>query len=329
MTMLLQSGLIMKKRVAVTKVLVTGGAGYVGSVLAPMLLKQGYSVRVLDNLLCQRSNLLTDFVYGGLEFIKGDIRDAQVVRRALEGGEYIVHLAAIVGEPACRKNVTLCRDVNTGGSRLINKLRRPEQKLIFVSTTSIYGDADGALCAEDAPLKTDTDYAVSKFEAEKDIQIKGNYVIFRFATAFGISPRLRLDLLPNDLTYQAVHMKRIMIHEPQFKRTFIHVRDMARSFVFAIENFYRLKDGTYNVGSEEMNLSKVEVALRIKNKIPYELQFVDTQDIDRRNFEVSYAKLRDKGFESRIGLEEGIEEVARGCRDIRNQRPFLNEEFVS
>lgn len=307
-------------------VLVTGGAGYVGSLLVSLLLQEGYAVKVLDNLMYRQHTLFQHFISKNFTFIKGDARNEEILREALKGVDCIVHLAAIVGEPACKKDPELCYEVNLRATELLSKLRMPEQKLIFASTGSVYGKVEG-ICGEDSPTNPVSDYGISKLKAEEAVRQKPNYVIYRFATAFGLSPRPRLDLLINDFVYRALKQRVNMVYEAHFKRTFIHVYDMARSFLFAVKNFDNLKNEIYNVGSESMNFTKEDIAKKIKDFIPYHLHFADFgTDPDQRNYEVSYAKIRNKGFETSIDLNDGISELIKGYEAIYIHNPFSNVE---
>jgi nucleoside-diphosphate-sugar epimerase len=307
------------------KILVTGGAGYVGSVLTPLLLDSGYFVRVVDNLMYNQSTLFLYFLNDNFEFLRGDVCDKELMSNAIKGVDFIIHLAAIVGEPACRKDLNLCYAVNLHATELINKLRSPEQKIIFSSSGTIYGKIEG-ICTEESPLNPLTsDYSISKLGAEKIIISKDNYIIYRFATGFGLSPRMRLDLLINDFVYRAMKDKVNILYEADAKRTFIHVRDMARSLIFAIENFEDMKNQAYNVGSEKLNFSKREIAQKIKERINYYLDFADfSKDPDQRNYEVSYAKIRKKGFETIIDVDKGIDELIKGYSAICITNPFSN-----
>lgn len=306
------------------KILVTGGAGYVGSVLVPELLRKGYTVRVLDNLMYNSTSLLPYFIFDTFEFIKGDIRDEGVVKEAVDGVDCIIHLAAIVGAPACNKDRRLAEEVNVGGSANIDKARSRSQAVIYASTGSNYGAVDG-ICTEETPLNPLSVYGITKTRAEQRFMDTGNTIGYRFATAFGLSPRLRLDLLPNDFTFQALKNGSLVVYEKLFKRTFIHVYDMARSFLFAVENFDRMKDEVYNVGNEQMNYTKEEVALKIKERVDYYLYFAEVgSDPDKRDYEVSYEKIREKGFETSITLEKGLDELIKGFRTISLRRPYAN-----
>jgi nucleoside-diphosphate-sugar epimerase len=305
------------------RILVTGGAGYVGSVLVPELLNRGYSVRVVDSLMYNHHpSLLTCFLDSRFEFRKGDIRDAAFLREALNDVDAIIHLAAIVGEPACRKNPELCYAVNQQGTALLNSLKSPDQKLIFASTGSVYGKVEG-ICTEEVALNPVSDYGISKLAAERIITTRGNYIIYRFATAFGLAHSLRLDLLVNDFVWRALKEKTIIVYEANFRRTFIHVRDMAESLIFAFENFDRMKNNIYNVGHESMNFTKADIAKKIQSKVNFHLHFADFgADPDQRNYEVSYAKIRAAGFETKISLEQGIDEMVNGLQMVNIQNPY-------
>ena len=308
-----------------TKVLVTGGAGYVGSVLIPELLHKGYHVKVLDNLMYNSMSLLPYFVYDNFDFIKGDVRDEKAVQKALQDVDVIVHLAAIVGAPACHRDQRLAEEVNFAGTLNLDKYRSRSQGIIFASTGSNYGAVENGVCTEQTPLNPLSVYGVTKTNAEQHLLNSGNTVAYRFATAFGLSPRLRLDLMINDFAFQALKNGMLVVYEKHFKRTFIHVRDMARSFLFAVDNFDRLKNEIFNVGSEKANYTKEDICLKIKEKVNYHLYFADVgSDPDQRNYEVSYEKIRSKGFETTISVDKGLEELIKAYRTISLIRPFSN-----
>ncbi len=306
-------------------ILVTGGAGYVGCDLVPSLLRQGHRVRVLDSLMFGGRGMLPCFGFNHFEFVKGDIRDPKTVRKAVKDINLIIHLAAIVGYPACKKDSRLAHEVNVGGSRTLNRARSKRQPILFASTGSNYGAIIGEYCLEDTPLNPLTDYGRTKTEAEKVFLDAGNAVIFRFATAFGVSNRLRLDLMINDFVYRAVKERNLIVYEKHFKRTFIHVRDMSRSFLFAMNHLRKMKDHVYNVGSEEMNYSKEEIARLIQKRFRYYLHFAEVgRDEDQRNYEVSYRKIRDLGFRTTVSAEEGIDELIAAMSAIEVQSEFSN-----
>jgi nucleoside-diphosphate-sugar epimerase len=307
------------------RILVTGGAGYVGSTLVPMLLGEGHRVRVLDALKFGGHGLLPCCQDGRFELIKGDICDEKAMAKALDGADAIVHLAAIVGYPACKKEPHVAQATNVEGTRTLLRLRKPDQKLVFASTGSIYGSVPDYVCNENTPRAPITLYGETKAQAEEMVLDAGNSVAYRYATAFGVSNRMRLDLMPNDFTYQAVKNRNLIVYEGGFKRTFVHVRDMARSILFALDRWDRVKDDVYNVGHESMNFTKEDVARQILKHVDYYLHFAEVgHDADQRNYEVSYEKIRKKGFETTIDLDRGIAELVRAAQLIEFQNPFAN-----
>ncbi len=307
------------------KILITGGAGYVGSVLVPELQKNGHKVRVLDNLMYRQMSLLPYFIEDNFEFIKGDVRDVETVKKAIDGVDMIIHLAAIVGAPACKKDIEAAKAINYQGTVNVDNARDNSQKLIYASTGSVYGALRG-VCTEESTTNPLSIYGRTKLEAERQVMQSGNTIVYRFATAFGLSPRLRLDLLPNDFVVNATKNRYLVLYDKNFKRTFIHVKDMARAFIFGIENFDRLKDEVYNIGSEKMNYTKEEITKVIKEKINFEIYYADrgVPDPDQRNYEVSYQKIRHKKFETKISLEKGIEEIIKGSQMVYLRNPYSN-----
>ncbi len=307
------------------RILVTGGAGYVGSTLVPMLLEQGHRVRVLDSLRFGGHGLLPCCSNRSFELVKGDVCDEAAVKKALDDMEAVIHLAAIVGYPACKKEPHVAQATNVEGTKTLLKVRKPDQKILYASTGSIYGSVPDYICNENTPMAPITLYGETKGAAEKMILESGNSVAYRFATAFGVSNRMRLDLMPNDFTYQAVKNRNLIVYEGGFKRTFVHVRDMGRSFVFALENWDKVKDDVYNVGHETMNFTKEDVARKILEHVDYYLHFAEVgSDADQRNYEVSYQKIREKGFETTVDLDRGIGELVRAAQLIEFQNPFAN-----
>lgn len=307
------------------RILVTGGAGYVGSTLVPMLLEQGHRVRVLDSLKFGGQGLLPCCQNRFFELIKADVCDEAAVKGALEGIDAVVHLAAIVGYPACKKEPHVAQATNVEGTRNLLALRKPDQKVVFASTGSIYGSVPDYICNENTPRAPITLYGETKATAEQMILEAGNSVAYRYATAFGVSNRMRLDLMPNDFTYQAVKNRNLIVYEGGFKRTFVHVRDMSRSIMFALDNWDTIRDDVYNVGHESMNFTKEDVARQILRHTDFYLHFAEVgSDADQRNYEVSYEKIRKKGFETTIDMDRGIAELVRAARLIEFQNPFAN-----
>ncbi|OGL77805.1 epimerase [Candidatus Uhrbacteria bacterium RIFCSPHIGHO2_12_FULL_57_11] len=309
------------------KILVTGGAGYFGSVLVPELLRAGHSVTVLDSLLYGGTGLLQNFGNRNFRFIRGDVRDEPVLRQAADEADVIIHLAAIVGYQACRKDERLAEEVNLGGTRNVAAAASSGQTVIFASTGSNYGAVDG-VCTEETPLQPLSVYGRTKTEAEHLLLQSCPVVAYRFATAFGISPRLRLDLMINDFVYQALKTKNLIVYEKNFRRTFIHVCDMARAIRFALDHLPEMRGQVYNVGGDSMNLTKEDVARKLREKVEFYLHFAEVgKDEDQRNYEVSYKKIRDLGFDVTISLDEGLDELIRGMQVVQVTNPYSNVYF--
>ena len=309
------------------KILVTGGSGYVGSVLVPMLLNKGYQVKVFDNLLFKQTSMLPHFIKENFEFVKGDIRDVSALRQAVKDVDLVVHLAAIVGAPVCNVNKTLAQEVNHQGTVNLESVRSESQPIIFASTGSNYGKVDG-ICTEETELKPLSVYGETKTSAEQHLLSHGNAIGYRFATAFGISPRLRLDLMPNDFVFQALRTGNIIVYQGDVKRTFIHISDMGRAFIHAIENYQAMKNNVYNVGNERMNITKRELAELLKKYVDYYLHFAEIgTDPDMRDYEVSYEKIRATGFDLEVSLDEGIKEMVDGFKLVQLDNPYQNFNF--
>ena len=310
------------------KVALIGGAGYVGTSLVPILLEKNYKVRVVDNLMFGGNQLLPFFKNDNFEFFKGDIRDLESMKMAVEGCDVIIPLAAIVGYPACRKNPQLAEETNVGGAKNIIEVTPKDKLIIYPSTGSNYGAVE-EICTEETPLNPLSLYGQTKTIAENLFMNRGNCVVYRYATAFGASPRMRLDLLINDFTYKAVTENYLVIYEKHFMRTFIHVRDMASSVLFAIEHNSKMIDNIYNVGSDKMNYSKHDVCEILKSKIDsLYVHYADVgEDIDKRNYVVSYDKINDLGFQTTVTVEEGIDELKNCYKVLDFQRAYSNVEY--
>jgi nucleoside-diphosphate-sugar epimerase len=307
------------------RILVTGGAGYIGCVLVPQLLENGYQVRVLDNLIYNGTGLLSHFHKPRFDFVKGDIRDVETVKDAMRGCDIVIHLAAIVGFPACRKYPELAQTVNVEGTKVISQAAGRERLILFGSTGSNYGALVDEICTEETPLHPLSLYGQTKTKAEQYLLENNSTIAYRFATAFGLSPRMRLDLLVNDFVYTALKMRYLVLYEAHFLRTFIHVYDIARSFLFAIENADSMRGQVYNVGSETMNYSKTQVCEMIHKRIDYYLHQADIgEDIDKRNYQVSYKKISSLGYHTTITLEEGIDELVCGLQVLDMRTPYSN-----
>lgn len=310
------------------KVLVTGGAGYIGSILVPKLLNKGYKVRVFDNLRYNSNHsIFPHLINPDFEFTKGDIRDKDAVKYAVEGADSIIHLAALVGLPACKKDSKLAYEVNVEGTK--NVLENKADKLmIFASTISNYGSVEipGQTCTEETPLNPKETYSQTKTEAENLVKSSKNFIIYRFATAFGLSPRLRLDLLINEFVYRAVKEKQLIVYEKKFKRPFVHITDIADGIVFGLEKKEKMINEVYNLGSSEANLTKEDVAMLIKKKFN-EFIYHSTDESggdDKRNFFVDYSKINALGFKTKVSVEQGIEELIKGIETVDIKNPYTN-----
>lgn len=306
------------------KILVTGGAGYVGTTLVPQLLKKKYEVTVFDNLMFGGDYILPFFRFPNFHFVEGDIRDENAVWNVCKDADVIIHLAAIVGYPACRKEPELAKSVNVDGTRNIIKVTSKNQLIIYASTGSNYGAVE-EICTEETPLNPLSLYGQTKTLAEKMLMDDRTTIGYRFATAFGVSPRMRLDLLINDFTYKAITQGYIVVYESHFMRTFIHVQDMARAFLFAIENQDKMKNQIYNVGSEKMNRSKKDICEMIKPHVNFYVHYADIgEDQDKRNYVVSYKKINSLGFDTTISIDDGIKELTKALRVIKFKVPYTN-----
>lgn len=305
------------------RILVTGGAGYIGSVLVPVLLHEGHEVTVIDNFLYNQSSLLDCCFDPKLAIIRGDVRDRTLMERHIAGKDFIIPLAALVGAPLCDKFPDEATSVNLDAVKLILEIRRPEQKVIFPNTNSGYGiGQEGIYCTEESPLNPVSHYGRLKVEAEKVVLEAGNGVTFRLATVFGTSPRMRLDLLVNDFVYRAVTDGFVVLFEADFKRNYIHIRDVAGAFLHAINNFDRMKGQAYNVGLSDANLSKRELCEEIKKQVPsfYFIEAEIGEDKDKRNYIVSNKKIQKTGFVSRVSLSEGISDLIKGFHIIKRSQ---------
>jgi nucleoside-diphosphate-sugar epimerase len=306
------------------RILITGGAGFIGSVLTPLLLGAGHEVTVVDVLRSGGQGLLACFHDRRFRFVRGDVRDPEAMARLTADVDAVVHLAAIVGFPPCRKYPELARETNIGGTRTVAQATRSNQLLIYASSGSNYGSVE-AVCTETSPLNPTSFYAVTKTEGEKICLQHPRATALRFATAFGVSPRMRLDLMINYFVHQAIVNKQLIVYERSFRRTFIGVRDIARSIMFALDHIDQMAGEAYNVGHESMNFTKEQIALKIRDYVPYYLHFADVgTDEDRRDYDVSYEKIRHLGYHTEVTIEAGIEELVRAMDVLDIFDPYSN-----
>jgi nucleoside-diphosphate-sugar epimerase len=305
------------------RVLITGAAGYLGSVLCGRLLEAGYRVLALDNLYYGECSLFHYCAHPDFEFIHGDARDKSLIKSVLPKVEAIIPLAAMVGVGACKRDPDMARSVNLDAILMLNRLRSPDQLVVYPTTNSGYGTKSGdVFCTEETPLEPISLYGETKAQAEAALLESPNAICLRLATVFGLSPRMRLDLLVNHFVYAAVTEGYLVIFEKHFKRNFVHVRDVADCFLHCLENRGRMVGRTFNVGLDSANLSKEELALKVKEHVPnFYLHFSEIgADPDKRNYVVSNQRLREAGFEAQRSLDDGIRELIKGYRMLGRTR---------
>ncbi|MCH8238261.1 MAG: NAD-dependent epimerase/dehydratase [Proteobacteria bacterium] len=297
------------------KILVTGGAGYLGSVMVPLFLHAGHSVTVLDNFMYSQTGLAGVCHHPRFDVVKGDARLEETLEPLLKDADIVIPLAGLVGAPLCDKHPEDATNTNLEAVRMLVGLLAKDQKVLLPNTNSGYGIGEsGKLCTEETPLKPITLYGRDKVAAETAVLEHGNALSFRLATVFGMSPRPRIDLLVNDFVYQAVTEGRLVLFESHFKRNFIHIRDVARAFLHAFDNFETMKGGPYNVGLSDANLSKKELCEKIQEHVPgftFEEDAIG-EDPDKRDYIVSNQRLREAGFEASRSINMGISELVKG-----------------
>ena len=303
------------------KILMTGGAGYLGSILTPTLLAQGHEVTVLDNFHFHQNSLLDCCQYEKFQVVRGDCREESVVKPLLARADLIIPLAALVGVPICNTDAIATRTTNQEAVEMLCRMAGKQQRIIIPVTNSGYGIGEkGKFCTEETPLRPISTYGVTKVKAEEAVLARENSISFRLATVFGMSPRMRIDLLVNDFVYRAVHDRAVLIFEGHFKRNYIHVRDVARVFMHGMANFDKMKGRAYNVGLDDANLSKLELCAVIKKHLP-KFVFVEApigEDPDKRDYIVSNARLAATGFKPEWSLDRGIQELIKGFTILRN-----------
>lgn len=303
------------------KVLITGGAGYIGSVLTPTLLAKGYEVTVLDNFMFHQNSLADCCQYDGFQVVRGDCRDEETIKTLLKDADIIIPLAALVGAPLCKNDKIGTQTINFDAVQMLCRMASKEQRILMPVTNSGYGIGEpGKFCTEETLLRPISLYGVTKVEAEKAVLERENSITFRLATVFGMSPRMRVDLLVNDFVYRAVHDRAVLVFEGHFKRNYIHIRDVVKVFLHGIENFEKMKGKPYNVGLDDANLSKLELCAEIKKHLPYfvYLEAPIGEDPDKRDYIVSNARILNTGFEPDWSLSRGIKELIKGYTILRN-----------
>jgi len=303
-------------------VLVTGGAGYLGSILVPELLAAGHRVTVLDNFMYHQNSLSQVCVDPNFDLVNGDTRDEAVVKPLVKKADVILPLAALVGAPLCKKDPIAATTTNRDAVANICKMLSPSQRVIIPITNSGYGVGErGKFCTEESPLHPVSLYGRDKVETEKIVLDRENSISLRLATVFGMAPRMRIDLLVNDFVYRAVNDHFVVLFEAHFKRNYIHIRDVARAFMHAMNLFESMKGSPYNVGLSDANLSKAELCGRIALQIPsfVYLEASVGEDPDKRDYIVSNSKIERTGYQPKYGLDDGIRELIKGYQMIRDR----------
>ena len=306
-----------------SKILVTGGAGYIGSILVPVLLDQGHRVTVIDNFLYQQDSLNHCCANDKFDIIRGDVRDQSLIKKHLTQCDIVIPLAALVGAPLCDRDPINATTTNKNAIFSMMDMLSHDQLVIMPTTNSAYGHGDANnFCDETSPLNPISRYARDKVEVEQRLMQYQNAISLRLATVFGMSPRMRTDLLVNDFVYRAVKDRTVILFEGHYKRNYIHIRDVAKAFIFSIENSSVMLSNIYNVGLSDANISKIELCQLIKNHIP-DFKFYDHgdgKDPDQRNYIVSNAKIESLGYKPTSSLDDGIRELIKGYTMISNVR---------
>jgi len=301
------------------KILVTGGAGYLGSVLVPKLLKRNYEVTVLDNFLFKQKSTENLKKFKNFNLIEGDVRDLNLLEKIANSFDFIFPLAALVGAPLCDKRPKEAKEVNEDSINYLINILSDNVGLIIPTTNSGYGiGKKDVFCTEESPLNPISIYGSTKVNAEKFVMKRKNSISLRLATVFGMSPRMRIDLLVNYFVYKAIKEKKIEIFEGDFKRNYVHINDVAEVFLFCVDNFNKLKSNIYNFGIENANLTKTELALKIKKYVP-EFQFFKnefTQDPDKRDYIVSNKKILSTGFKFKWDIDTGIKDLVEKIKEL-------------
>jgi len=304
-------------------ILVTGGAGYLGSTMVPDLLAAGHKVTVLDNFMFKQASLNHCCYHPNFSVVKGDIRQKDTMSKLMKEADVIIPLAALVGAPLCSLDPIGATTINHDAIELMLKLLSKDQIVLMPTTNSAYGTGDkDNYCNEESPLRPISQYAIEKVGIEQELMQHENAISFRLATVFGMSPRMRIDLLVNDFTYRAVNDRFVVLFESHFKRNYIHVRDVSRVFQHALNNHDSMKGEIFNVGLSDANVSKKELCEHIQKQLP-EFIFIDEQigkDPDQRDYIVSNEKIESTGFKTEFSLDRGIGELIKGYSMIKNSR---------
>ena len=304
-------------------ILITGGAGYLGSIMVPALLDAEYRVTVLDNFMFKQNPLAHVCANPDFDVVRGDARDEALIKGILKDVDVVIPLAALVGAPLCNMDPLGTETINRDAVVMLCQLMSKDQRILMPITNSGYGIGEkGKFCTEETPLRPISLYGTTKVEAEAAVLERGNAISFRLATVFGMAPRFRLDLLVNDFVYRAVHDRAVVLFEADFKRNYIHVRDVTNAFLHGLNNFDAMKDEPYNVGLSDANLSKRELCEKTHEHLP-SFVFLEApigEDPDKRDYIVSNEKIEATGFKPAFSLDDGIRELIKGYRMIRNSQ---------
>jgi len=305
--------------------LITGGAGYIGSMLATALVKMGHKVTIIDLLKFSSKSLNHLFFYKNFKLIVGDVRNVNLMKNQIKKHEFLIPLAALVGAPLCEKNKKEAISVNLNSIKLLMKLSKKQNKIIYLTSNSGYGiGKTNKYCDEESPLNPISLYGTTKVQAEKIVMKSKNVVCFRLATVFGYSYRMRSDLLVNNFVFNGLKDKQLKLYEPNFRRNFIHVKDVVSAIIYSVENFNKLKSNVYNLGLSSANLSKLMLAKKIKKKLKYlKIKIIkNIKDPDQRDYFVSNKKIEKKGFKPKVKLEDGISELINVFKN--NKEKIIN-----
>jgi nucleoside-diphosphate-sugar epimerase len=303
-------------------ILVTGGAGYLGSILVPELLAAGHRVTVLDNFMYLQNSLAHLCAHPDFDVVNGDARSEEILKPLVAKADVVIPLAALVGAPLCKKDPIAATTTNRDAIATLCAMMSSDQRVIVPITNSGYGVGEqGKYCTEESPLRPVSLYGRNKVEAENIVLERDNAISLRLATVFGMAPRMRIDLLVNDFVYRAVNDRVVVLFEAHFKRNYIHIRDVARAFMHAMDQFESMKGRPYNVGLSDANLSKAELCARIQRHIPA-FQYLEApvgEDPDKRDYIVSNSRIEATGYLPKFSLDDGIRELIKGYRMIRDR----------
>ena len=306
-----------------SKILITGGAGYIGSMLCTKLLEAGHKVTAVDLLKYDKGSLNHLYFHKNFKLICDDIRKINLMKKLIKQHDFIIPLAALVGAPLCEKFKKDALSTNLGSIKTLCNLATKKNKVIYLTTNSGYGIGEkNKYCDENSPLKPISLYGRTKCDGEDLVRLKiKNHVCFRLATVFGHSYRMRSDLLVNNFVYTAIKKKKLTLFEPHFRRNFIHVRDVVNAIIFTMKNFNRLKNNVYNLGLSSANISKIMLAKKIQKQYKQlSIKIVtNRKDPDKRDYFVSNKKIETKGFKAKISLESGISELIQIFTNDKNK----------